>query len=543
MPCENRRISILDVDGVIRIGVWDTLNVRSQQFDISAWEELYPNGQLIIIHQRKGDEIPYAVADVSIENGIATWTFDETDSAVPGYGVAALAYLVGTTYKARTVGFTTYTAPTVGMTGTTPPDPWESWFERVLEAAAAAQQAEENASASETAAAASAAAAQEAQQGSESAQDAAEAAQTAAEDAQIAAESAQAAADASKNAAGISAAAAAESAADAAASAAGAAQSAATAAASAAGAAQSATDAAASAAEAAQSAAGAVKFTEDQTGTITAAQAQQARANILAASAVLLDAVLNAFPTATVGPAPIASFADGADGLPVKDLAVTMEPIQSGSGDPSPDNVRPITGRSSVTVTRAGATETDDPVSVTVQLGQTVYGGTLDVATGELTIDRQMLTYTGAENWLFFDAGTANARTVLMLGADAIFISDNSTGGIVSLCDKLPVAIITAASTDTGIRTYYSTSAEFSGGQQLVVVRPANAASLADADAFKAWLSSIGGINFCAKLRNPTTVQLSPQEMTTLLGNNTIWSDSGDVTVTYRQDIATVIGS
>ena len=40
----------------------------------------------------------------------------------------------------------------------------------------------------------------------------------------------------------------------------------------------------------------------------------------------------------------IASFPDGADGLPVKDLTVAIEPVQSGTGDPSPTNVRPISG-------------------------------------------------------------------------------------------------------------------------------------------------------------------------------------------------------
>ena len=39
---------------------------------------------------------------------------------------------------------------------------------------------------------------------------------------------------------------------------------------------------------------------------------------------------------------------------PVKNLRVTMEPIQEGTGDPSPDNIRPITGRDSVTVWRYG---------------------------------------------------------------------------------------------------------------------------------------------------------------------------------------------
>ena len=40
----------------------------------------------------------------------------------------------------------------------------------------------------------------------------------------------------------------------------------------------------------------------------------------------------------------VCSFSDGADNLPVKDLTVSIDPVQSGTGDPSPTNVRPISG-------------------------------------------------------------------------------------------------------------------------------------------------------------------------------------------------------
>ena len=50
----------------------------------------------------------------------------------------------------------------------------------------------------------------------------------------------------------------------------------------------------------------------------------------------------------------IASFTDGADDLPVQDLVVQIEPVQAGSGDPSPDNVRPITGWTGANVQRTG---------------------------------------------------------------------------------------------------------------------------------------------------------------------------------------------
>ena len=53
-----------------------------------------------------------------------------------------------------------------------------------------------------------------------------------------------------------------------------------------------------------------------------------------------LDLIL---PTDTAS-GDIASITDGQSVVPVKSLKVTLEPIQSGSGTPSPDNVRPISG-------------------------------------------------------------------------------------------------------------------------------------------------------------------------------------------------------
>lgn len=50
----------------------------------------------------------------------------------------------------------------------------------------------------------------------------------------------------------------------------------------------------------------------------------------------------------------IASFPDGADGVPVKSLVVNIAPVQAGEGDPTPDNIRPLTGRTGGTVTRVG---------------------------------------------------------------------------------------------------------------------------------------------------------------------------------------------
>lgn len=62
---------------------------------------------------------------------------------------------------------------------------------------------------------------------------------------------------------------------------------------------------------------------------------------------------LSAYVTDTATGA-IASFPDGADGVPVKSLVVDIEPVQSGTGDPSPTNIRPISGHTQAKVTRTG---------------------------------------------------------------------------------------------------------------------------------------------------------------------------------------------
>ena len=50
----------------------------------------------------------------------------------------------------------------------------------------------------------------------------------------------------------------------------------------------------------------------------------------------------------------IASFADGADDIQIRSLVVNIDPLQSGSGDPSPTNVRPITGHMGCSIVRTG---------------------------------------------------------------------------------------------------------------------------------------------------------------------------------------------
>lgn len=59
--------------------------------------------------------------------------------------------------------------------------------------------------------------------------------------------------------------------------------------------------------------------------------------------------IINASDTASV-----IAWADGADDMPMKSVVLKLVPHQEGSGDPSPENVRTISGYTAVNVTRAG---------------------------------------------------------------------------------------------------------------------------------------------------------------------------------------------
>ena len=71
------------------------------------------------------------------------------------------------------------------------------------------------------------------------------------------------------------------------------------------------------------------------------------------------DNIFSAYATDTASGSEV-SFADGADDIPVKSCIVNIEPVQSGSGDPSPDNVRPISGWTGAQVVRSGVNVWDE---------------------------------------------------------------------------------------------------------------------------------------------------------------------------------------
>lgn len=312
----------------------------------------------------------------------------------------------------------------------------------------------------------------------------------------------------------------------------------------------------------------------------------------------------------------IASFPDGSDLLPALSLVANIVPKQSGTGTPSPDNIRPISGWESVVISQSPYEQTEkhtitgknlfnapnndagelvachidanqsfvasaniscgiryydanktqidwwstlpntygdrkyralsanqaieyvefygsgnptdlmielgnepsdyEPygTSHTTSLGRTVYGGTLDVVSGELVVDRAMVDL-GDVTWNY------NSTYSCWM-----------TSAIANVVKKYP----TQAEMITAITEKY-------------VVDPAGILNGANFTAGKFILGTSGNLfvktgsnsetptgAFVYELATPQTYTLTPQTINTLLGCNNVWADSGDCSIVYYAD-------
>lgn len=89
-------------------------------------------------------------------------------------------------------------------------------------------------------------------------------------------------------------------------------------------------------------------------------------------------------------------------------VTASWEPTQDGTGTPSPDNIRPIHGRDSVSITRQ-----EDELSMPLTLPSTIYGGEVDAVTGIGKETWRLLTLDGTEKWIKWSNDTFYAWYII----------------------------------------------------------------------------------------------------------------------------------
>lgn len=345
----------------------------------------------------------------------------------------------------------------------------------------------------------------------------------------------------------------------------------------------------------------------------------------------------------------IASFPDGTDNMPIKSLVVTIEPVQEGSGDPSRDNIRPISGWTGADVGNRGKNlYNKDSVSKWGYLDEN--GAVVSVAANQgwtisdyIYIPHTILAYKGitvpgtAPRWCWYDKkkqfissfSVAAGSGILTPPANAAFLrcsvieqETSSTYDTYTLCiaarntvgeyeaykgQTLHITFPTSdgpvyggtldvisgkmrvtwacynasefASYAKGGSTTYdeyffrvNSSTQHAPVAETTVdiicshARPGRVSGAAYVQTrltssqprllfpvgqmptlqdFSAWLTEQENagkpVQFCYKLASPIERQLTPQEVTTLLGTNHVWTDVGPVEVTYLADTWTYL--
>lgn len=183
-------------------------------------------------------------------------------------------------------------------------------------------------------------------------------------------------------------------------------------------------------------------------------------------------------------------------------------------------NVCPISGFTQAEITHNGDTDT-------IPFGQTVYGGELNVTTGVLTIDKGFVSDLSQLGWSYHSASYHYIFTADISGIYNVTASEDRNKWFV--CSEY------TPSTSTSINNTMTNCGALVAGTTLKL---RNDAYNDDLQGFK---SSLSGVQFAYRLATPTTVQLTPDEVRTVLGSNSISSNCGMVSVRYRADIGLYI--
>lgn len=212
------------------------------------------------------------------------------------------------------------------------------------------------------------------------------------------------------------------------------------------------------------------------------------------------------------------------------DATVSWGPTQEGSGEPSPDNVRPIKGRDGVTVERK-----EDGLTRHLTFSSTIYGGEVDAVSGEVAETWGLVTLDGAEKW------TVSGKLL-----------DNKTDWYY-VSSKIPNAVNAALQKNNEICSHYPHAdvANTNTVQGCAIVWGCIRVRWGDTipddtDAWKAYLAAqyAAGtpVQIAYKLAKPVSFTATgAQPIPALSGTNTLLTDADSVSVSGRADLIHII--
>lgn len=282
----------------------------------------------------------------------------------------------------------------------------------------------------------------------------------------------------------------------------------------------------------------------------------------------------------------IVSFSDGAI-LPLKSLLVDIEPVQGGSGDPSPTNIRPISGWNGVKVTRCGKNLLDDVTPTVVnayvsnQNGRPIlrsngenrtvivqmkpnttytYTWNQSATSGALADDSDVIlfdeypvvdvtlgystggTMRNANNKRTFNSADYKYAAIKIaniyrsnyeetLSASMLELGSTATpyipyNGLEVAIDLDQIVYGGTLNPLTGVLTTYPYYASYNG-------ETLTGRWISDRDVYAVGTTPTNGAQVVDMSGTWTEIQLTPHQIRTLYGNNTIFADTGNVALEY----------
>lgn len=270
----------------------------------------------------------------------------------------------------------------------------------------------------------------------------------------------------------------------------------------------------------------------------------------------------------------IAHFEDGAE-ADAKSVIAHIEPVQEGSGVPSPDNVRPISGWTGCNVTRTGKNllstssislnrDTERVRSIridTIPPGTYIfswdYAGTATDANvnfrtaGNVTAGQiQIKVSSASPKTITFTKPYSAIYSFIAMAQESGVTAEISNMMIRSVSDTDDIYESYQGETchstfPTEAGTVYGGYVDVTNGK--LVVDRANIASysgqtlpgewISDRDVYTPGGTPTTGAQVVYKLAEPVVYNITPQQITTLLGTNNVWHDAnGETEVEYRAD-------
>lgn len=173
----------------------------------------------------------------------------------------------------------------------------------------------------------------------------------------------------------------------------------------------------------------------------------------------------------------------------------------------------------------ATAYEPYNPITdISIQLDETIYGGTLDVESGVLTVTHKYITLDGSESYGRDDSGASEYFAAYTSTLDALL--KGNAGGRCK-CDK-GIGALDYSTSQVTVRCGKSQSQS-----RIYLSVPTSVATITSLTELATWISA-NNLNIVYPLATPITYHLTPHQVKLLQGANVVTSNGTSISLTYR---------